>query len=75
MKLSNKAYDILKWVMILAVPLCTFITGIIQAIQTGDPIAIMTAVLGGLSTFIGAIIKASDIQYKKEESDDGKGME
>ena len=74
MKLSSKAYYILKWTMILAVPLCTFIIGIIQAVQTGDPIAITTAVLGGLSTFIGAIIKASDIQYYKEENN-GKGME
>lgn len=74
MKLSDKAYQILKWTMILAAPICTFIVGIIQAVQTGDPIAITTAVLGGLGTLAGIVIKASDIQYYKEEQD-GKGME
>ena len=67
MKLSDKTYYILKWVMILAAPFCTFITGIIQAVQTGDTVAIITAVLGGLGTFVGVVIKASDIQYYKEE--------
>ena len=69
MMLSSKAYQILKWIMILAAPICTFITGLIQAIQTGDPIAITTTAIGGLGTLVGFVIKASDAQYYKEEND------
>ena len=36
MKLPNKVYDILKWIMILAVPFATFIVSIIDAVATVD---------------------------------------
>ena len=69
MKLPNKVYDILKWIMLLATPVCTFILGIIAAVQTGgDVSAIVTAVLGGLGTLAGAIIKISDGVYRKENN-------
>lgn len=66
MKLPDNVYIILKWIMLLATPVCTFILGIISAVQTGDPTAIITAVLGGLGTLAGVIIKISDTTYKKE---------
>ena len=66
MKLPDKVYDILKWVMLLATPVCTFILGILAAVQTGDISAIITAVIGGLGTLAGVIIKISDSTYKKQ---------
>lgn len=66
MKLPDKIYDILKWVMLLATPVCTFILGIIAAVQTGEIPAIITAVIGGLGTLAGVIIKISDAEYKKQ---------
>ena len=66
MKLPDKVYIVLKWIMLLATPVCTFVLGIIAAIQTGDVSAIITAVLGGLGTLAGVIIKISDTQYRKE---------
>ena len=66
MKLPDKVYDILKWVMLLAVPVSTFIIGIYQAVLTGDPVAIILAICGGLETLIGVILKISDSFYKKE---------
>lgn len=66
MKLPDKVYLILKWVMLLATPLCTFILGILAAVQTGDVSAIITAVIGGLGTLAGVIIKISDSVYQKE---------
>lgn len=68
MKLPDKVYDVLKWIMILGMPVATFIIGIIDAVNTGTPAAIVTAVFGGLATLAGIIIKASDITYKKELS-------
>ena len=69
MKLPDKVYIVLKWIMILATPVCTFVLGILAAVQTGDPAAIITAVLGGLGTLAGIVIKISDMEYKKEVSD------
>lgn len=66
MKLPDKVYDVLKWVMMLGVPVSTFIIGIISAANTGNVEAIITAVFGGLATLAGFIIKISDNQYKKE---------
>lgn len=66
MRLPDKVYNILKWVMLLATPICTFILGIIAAVQTGDTSAIITAVIGGIGTLAGVIIKISDTEYRKE---------
>lgn len=66
MRLPDKVYDVLKWVMLLATPVCTFILGIIAAVQTGDVSAIITATIGGLGTLAGVIIKISDTTYRKE---------
>lgn len=68
MKLPDKVYLILKWVMLLATPICTFILGVLAAVQTGDVSAIITAVIGGLGTLAGVIIKISDGAYQKEQA-------
>lgn len=65
MKLPDKVYDILKWIMILAVPLATFIVSIIDAVATGDTRAIIMTVFSGITELIGIIIKISDGVYKK----------
>ena len=65
MKLPDNVYIILKWVMLLATPICTFIIGVYEAIETGSLAAIVTAVIGGLGTLAGVIIKISDTAYRK----------
>jgi len=66
MRLPNKVYDILKWIMILAVPFATFIVSIIDAVATGDPRSIIMAIFSGVAELIGIIIKISDGTYKKQ---------
>ena len=72
MKLPDAIYNVMKWMMQLATPVCTFVLGIIAAAQTGDASAIITAVLGGLGTLAGIIIKISDTAYRKELEDGGE---
>lgn len=72
MKLPDAIYNVMKWIMLLATPVCTFVLGIIAAAQTGDASAIITAVLGGLGTLAGIIIKISDAAYRKELEDGGE---
>ena len=65
MKMSNKVYDILKWVAIIVLPaLATLITVVFKVwnIPYGDEIAqTVTAV----ATFLGAILMVSHANYKK----------
>jgi len=65
-KLPDNVYLTLKWIQILAIPVCTFITSVVAAILTGETMAIITAVISGIGTLAGAIIKASDVEYQKE---------
>ena len=67
MRLPDKVYDVLKWIMFLGTPVATFIIGIMAAVNTGDPAAIITAVFGGLGTLAGIILKISDGIYQKEK--------
>lgn len=73
MKLPDKVYDILKWIMLLAVPIGTFILGIMAAADTGNPAAIITATCGGIETLIGIILKISDTIYKNQNGGAGNG--
>lgn len=66
MVLKDKTYEALKWIMLLATPICTFILGVYSACQSGDVATIITTVLGGLGTLAGIIIKVSDTNYRKE---------
>ena len=66
MVLKDKTYEALKWIMLLATPVATFILGVYSACQSGDVATIITAVIGGLGTLAGVIIKVSDTNYRKE---------
>lgn len=68
MKIPNKVYDILKIVVWIAPGLLAFVCGLINSIQTGDIIAIVTAVIGGLGTLAGGLLTKSCEDYKKEIS-------
>ena len=65
MQLPDPVYDVLKWVMLLIVPIGAFIISVSTAIHTGDVVAIITAITTGIESLIGIIIKISDSTYKK----------
>lgn len=69
MVLSDKAYNILKWALLTVVPaLITLISGLgtIYGYDTTQ----VTAVIGLVSTFIGAVVGISNSNYKKVGNDD-----
>lgn len=71
MKISNKTYDILKWVAIIVLPaLATLITVVFKVwdIPYGDQIA---QTITALATFLGAILMVSTAQYNKQFKDTG----
>jgi hypothetical protein len=66
MKLSDKAYEILKWLCLICIPaVAVFIS------QVGDAIGIQNVdtvvlVLNAVGTLIGALIGVSTYQYRQE---------
>lgn len=68
MVLSDKAYNVLKWALLTVVPaLITLISGL-GTIYGYDTTQI-TAVIGLVSTFIGAVVGISNSNYKKVGND------
>ena len=65
--MSDKTYDILKWVALLLLPaLATFIStlGVIWNINYSEQISLT---IMALDTFLGAILGVSSSNYKKQQ--------
>lgn len=69
MKLSNKAYDILKWIVLVVIPaLTTAYVGLSKiwswpyAVQVAETSAVVC-------TLLGALLGISTAQYNKEAQD------
>lgn len=66
MKMSNKVYDILKWVAQIALPalatLCVAVCGIWNLPYTEQIVCTVTAI----DTFLGVVLGISSAQYKKQ---------
>ena len=76
MKLSNKAYDVLKAISLTAGYIVTFITGILAVVLPTDTgkfvLAIVTAVIGGAGTLAGQILRISSKRYYDEQAEKGE---
>lgn len=69
MKLSNKAYDILKWIALVAldaIGVCYKALSAIWRLPMGDEVLSTCA---AISVLIGTLIGVSSAQYKKELSE------
>jgi hypothetical protein len=69
MKLPNKVYDVLKWVVVIVIPaLTTAYVGlsVIWGFPYADKIAKTSAVV---CTLLGALLGISTIEYNKEEKE------
>lgn len=67
MKLSNKVYDILKWIVMIVIPaLTTAYVGLaaVWGWPYAEPIAKTSAIV---CTLLGAILGISTAQYNKEK--------
>lgn len=68
MTLSNKVYDALKWIVIIAIPACTTFYVTIDTIfgwGLGDTVAKVSSAVCAL---IGALLGISSAQYYKAEA-------
>ena len=65
MKMSNKAYDILKWIVMVFLPaLTTFVGVILNSFNVQGTETILTIMIA-LDTFLGSLLGISSINYNK----------
>ena len=71
MKLNNKVYDALKWIVMIVLPaLSAFYVAL--APVWGWPYAEQVAMtISAVDTFLGAVLCISTAQYHKEAKNDG----
>lgn len=67
--MSNKVYDIIKTIALIATPTITFIAAVISIwnIPHGAEI---TATLAALDTFLGALVVVLKVNYDRKEKGD-----
>ena len=74
MKVSNKVYDVLKWVAMVGLPALTALWLTLANIW-GFPYAeAIGATMAAVTTFLGALLGISSIQYQKRLGDEEDGM-
>lgn len=67
MKLSNKTYDVLKWIAIVFLPALTTFYGVIGS-TCGIPYTQETlTIMAAFDTFLGTILGISSHNYSKEK--------
>lgn len=67
MKLPNNVYDILKWACLIAVPSLITLISTLGTIY-GQDMTTVTATIGAVATFVGALIGISNSKYYNDVS-------
>ena len=69
MKLSNKVYDVLKYIALVALPaIATFYAGLSKIWSLPYPVEIPGTIML-VDTLLGALLKISSDQYKKGQEE------
>lgn len=69
MKLNNKVYNILKWLIIIVVPAATTLIGALGQIYEFDTEKIILTITA-ITTFLGVITGISNYSYYKKKGDE-----
>ena len=71
MKLNDKVYDILKWLVIIVMPACATLYAALSSVW-GWPFAEqVTTTITAVDTFLGAVLCISTVNYHKEDKTNG----
>ena len=66
MKLNDKVYNVLKWLLIIVVPATITLIGTLGQIYKFDT-EVIVLTISAVATFLGAITGISNYNYKKGE--------
>ena len=73
MKLPNKVYDKMKWVLSIAVPAVIVLLKALGAIYNFNT-DVITATIAAVATFAGSLFMVSSTQYKKEGDNNDRSL-
>lgn len=65
--MSNKVYDVLKWITLVFLPAATTLIGVILNTFNIDCTDIVLTIMTAVTTFMGAVLGISNINYKNKE--------
>lgn len=66
MKLTNSAYDVFKWLCLIALPAASVFYAALDGAFGWGYTQTVTTVIAAVETFLGALIGISNAEYKKE---------
>lgn len=75
MKLSNKAYDVLKWFAIYFIPSLTTFVGVVGIAINWNYTAVATTIIGAFGALVAGCIGMSKTAYEAEKHDKYEGTE
>lgn len=62
--LPSKAYDILKWVVLVFLPALTTLVGVVGQVLNLASMEIVLTIMVAVTTFLGTLLGVSNVQYK-----------
>ena len=68
--MSNKVYDILKWVSVIVVPALVLFINTLGQIWGWEHTTEISATVSAIGVFIGALIQISSARYNKDQEKD-----
>ena len=68
--MSNKVYDILKWVDLVFIPALIVFYGVIGNVLNIPNTEIVLTIMGAFDVFLGSLLGISSTKYNKSESGD-----
>lgn len=72
MKISNKIYDILKYISTILIPALVVLIASISA-AVGYDCSVICAIIGAIGVFIGSLIGVSTMTYNREKEIESDG--
>lgn len=69
MKLSDNAYDFLKWIAIYFIPSLATFVGVVGLALNWELTAVVTTIISATGAFIAGCIKMSVAEYEKAKKD------
>lgn len=67
--MSNKVYDVLKWITLVFLPALTTLSGAILTTFNVSCTDIALTIMTAVTTFMGAILGISNINYNKNKEE------
>ena len=68
--MSNKVYDILKWITLVFLPALTTLIGVILNTFNIGCTDIVLTIMTAVTTFMGAVLGISNINYNKTNKEE-----